>query len=86
MTNMESEVITLDIISPEKVIISTRASRVELPGTVSRFVVLKDHAPMISSLAKGEIVYDAGGEEKRQPVSSGFVKIEDNHVMACVEL
>ena len=81
MTNMESEVITLDIISPEKVIISTKTSRVELPGTVSRFVVLKDHAPMISSLAEGEIVYDAGGEEK-----TGFVKIEDNHVMACVEL
>lgn len=84
--NMETEVISIDIISPEKVIVSDKASRVELPGTMGRFVVLKDHAPLISSLDKGVIEYASGNETKKVEISSGFVKIEDNHVMACVEI
>lgn len=78
--------LTLEVISPEKMVLSTKASRIELPGTLGRFVVLKDHAPLISSLTKGEIVYTSEDKENRIPVSSGFVKVEENRVMACVEL
>jgi F-type H+-transporting ATPase subunit epsilon len=83
---MESDVLTLEVISPEKMVLSTKASRIELPGTLGRFVVLKDHAPLISSLAKGEIVYTSEDKENRIAVSSGFVKVEENRIMACVEL
>lgn len=83
---MESDVLTLEIISPEKMVLSTKASRIELPGTLGRFVVLKNHAPLISSLTKGEIVYTSEDKENRIAVSSGFVKVEENRVMACVEL
>jgi F-type H+-transporting ATPase subunit epsilon len=83
---MESDVLTLEVISPEKMVLSTKASRIELPGTLGRFVVLKDHAPLISSLTKGEIVYTSEDKENRIPVSSGFVKVEENRVLACVEL
>lgn len=78
--------LTLEVISPEKMVLSTKASRIELPGTLGRFVVLKDHAPLISSLTKGEIVYTSEDKENRIPVSSGFVKVEENRVLACVEL
>jgi F-type H+-transporting ATPase subunit epsilon len=83
---MESDVLTLEVISPEKMVLSTKASRIELPGTLGRFVVLKDHAPLISSLTKGEIVYTSEDKENRIAVSSGFVKVEKNRIMACVEL
>ena len=62
---------------------------VELPGTLGRFEVLQDHAPLISSLDKGDIVYRFEGDEEREgkvQISSGFVEICDNHVVACVEL
>ena len=78
--------IILDVLSPESAICYAVVSRVELPGTLGRFVVLKDHAPLISSLEKGDIVYDGeDGQEMRCPISSGFVEICDNHVIACVE-
>ena len=73
----------LHIISPEGTVVDQDVDRVELPGSAGRFVVLKDHAALISSLTKGDIVYDQDG---RVHVSSGFVEVADNHVLACVEL
>jgi F-type H+-transporting ATPase subunit epsilon len=75
--------IKLNIITPEGTIVDQMVDRVELPGSIGRFVVLKDHAPLISSLVEGEIVY---GQDGRVHISSGFVEVADNHVLACVEL
>ena len=66
--------IKLNIITPEGTIVDQMVDRVELPGSIGRFVVLKDH---------GEIVY---GQDGRVHISSGFVEVADNHVLACVEL
>ena len=75
--------IKLNIITPEGTIVDQMVDRVELPGSIGRFVVSKDHAPLISSLVEGEIVY---GQDGRVHISSGFVEVADNHVLACVEL
>ena len=47
---------------------------------------LKDHAALISSLEKGVIAYRNGEGTDKVAISSGFVEINDNHVVACVEL
>ena len=61
-------------------------SAVTLPGTVGPFEVLKDHAALISSLEKGDIIYVADGRENRLPIAEGFVEVRDNQVVACVEV
>ena len=61
-------------------------SAVTLPGTVGPFEVLKDHAALISSLEKGDIVYVSEGKESRLPIACGFVEVRDNMVVACVEV
>jgi F-type H+-transporting ATPase subunit epsilon len=61
-------------------------SAVTLPGTVGPFEVLKNHAPIISSLEKGEIVYVSEGVEHRLPIASGFVEVRNNQVDVCVEV
>ncbi|MBP5486356.1 MAG: F0F1 ATP synthase subunit epsilon [Bacteroidales bacterium] len=79
--------IILDIISPERTLVHESVLSVELPGTLGRFEVLKDHAPLISSLVEGNIVYKIDGDKDgRITISSGFVEVCDNHVTACVEL
>lgn len=45
----------VEIITPEKSIFTGEASAVSLPGTNGVFQVLNSHAPIISSLKKGEI-------------------------------
>ena len=77
----------LNILSPEKGILSGRAvDRVELPGAKGRFVVLKDHAPIISSLVGGVISFSSPEGDGSVEISSGFARVKDNVVTACVEL
>ena len=78
--------ILLDVISPDKTLVHRMVSSVELPGSQGRFEVLKNHAPLISSLVKGNITYKSGNRQESLPISSGFVEICDNHVSASVEL
>ena len=58
----------------------------ELPGSKGRFEVLRDHAALISSLEKGQVIYRVGEKTESLGISSGFVEVNDNHVVACVEL
>ena len=81
-----TETIALHIVSPEGTLVEQAVSAVTLPGTVGPFEVLKDHAALISSLVKGDIVYVAGGTENRLPIACGFVEVRDNKVVACVEV
>ena len=76
----------LDVISPERTLVHTVVDSVELPGTKGRFEVLKDHAALISSLEKGRVTYRIGERTESVNITSGFVEISDNHVVACVEL
>ncbi|MBR2228584.1 MAG: hypothetical protein IJ893_12045 [Bacteroidales bacterium] len=80
------DVIQLHIVSPEGTLVEQAVSAVTLPGTVGPFEVLKDHAALISSLTKGDIVYVADGRENRLPIAEGFVEVRDNQVVACVEV
>ena len=85
MSEKASEMI-LDVISPERTLVHAAVEAVELPGTKGRFEVLLDHAPLISSLEKGVIAYRNGEGTDKVAISSGFVEVNDNHVVACVEL
>jgi F-type H+-transporting ATPase subunit epsilon len=80
------DIIQLHIISPEGTLVDKTVSAVTLPGTIGPFEVLKDHAALISSLEKGDIVYVSEGKERRLPIAEGFVEVRDNKVVACVEV
>lgn len=81
----------LEILSPEKTLFKGNVEQVTLPGQKGRFMVLKDHAPIISTLVAGTVVYLPEGESKtsgEQTVSviSGFVEVKNNVISVCVEV
>lgn len=76
----------LKILSPEGVLEDCKAESVRLPGTKGSFEVLRNHAPIISSLEKGEVVYVTKGGRKSLKISSGFVRVLSNTVSVCVEI
>ena len=45
----------LDIITPDKTVYSGEIKLIKVPGSQGSFEVLKDHAPIVSSLEKGEV-------------------------------
>ncbi|MBR6691301.1 MAG: F0F1 ATP synthase subunit epsilon [Bacteroidaceae bacterium] len=77
--------IMLEIISPEKMLYNGEVTKVMLPGSSAPFTVLYNHAPLISLLRKGDVVWSAGGEETRMPIDGGFVEVKENCVTVCVE-
>jgi F-type H+-transporting ATPase subunit epsilon len=76
----------LKVISPTETIFNGEIKHAIFPGEVGLFEVLPKHAPLISSLVKGEIVYaPADDEEKKTPILSGFVEVNANIITACIE-
>ena len=83
---MEKDTLLLEILSPEKCLFKGSVASVMLPGAKAPFAVLHNHAPIISTLCKGRIVWCAEGEKSGLDVSGGFVEVADNNVTVCVEI
>ena len=72
----------LEIISPEKALFSGQIEKVQLPGKEGYFEVLKDHAPMLSTLKKGSIVITMqNGEKEVFECDYGFAEIMENKII-----
>ena len=81
-----TDCIFLTVLTPEKTLLEVNVSKVELPGAKGRFMVLRNHIPLISSLVEGTVAYMSEGKESRREVRSGFVEINDNKVVVCAEV
>lgn len=74
----------LKIISPERTLFQGEVQRVTLPGGLSPFTVLKDHAPLISTLVAGDVVYEGEKGEQHVAVEGGVVEVRENTVTVCL--
>ena len=78
--------LNLKIVSPEKVAFDGAVERVVVPGTSGEFEILTDHAPIISTLEKGRLVFHDSEGQHELMVNGGFVEVQKNNVNICVEL
>ena len=76
----------LRIVSPEKVEYNGVVESVLVPGTAGQFEILSDHAPIISTLQCGEVVYATQEGKVSLNILGGFVEVQKNVVSLCVEL
>lgn len=77
----------LKIVSPERVEFEGEVLSVIVPGTLGRFEILENHAPIISSLEKGVVERQTlDGERAQIDIIGGFVEVQKNKVSICVEL
>jgi F-type H+-transporting ATPase subunit epsilon len=76
----------LEIITPDKKVFEGDVNLVQLPGSKGSFTLLKNHAPIISTLDKGTIrvVYTLE-KEYFFKVSGGVVENLENKVIVLVE-
>ncbi|MBQ7773690.1 MAG: F0F1 ATP synthase subunit epsilon [Bacteroidales bacterium] len=76
----------LVVISPKGTLCREEVESVSLPGTAGRFTVLKDHAPLVSSLVAGDIAYKKDGELHDIHVEGGFVRVSHNRIEVAAEI
>ena len=76
----------IEIITPDKTIFEGEIISVRVPGKKGSFQVLKDHAPVVSTLEKGTItVIGPGGNETTFDVTGGVVEVRKNRIILLVE-
>lgn len=75
----------LEIITPDQSVYTGEVSSVILPGVNGQFQILKDHAPLVSTLAKGNLVIEANGKNQVMVVDGGVVEVLNNKVLVLAE-
>ena len=76
----------LDVITPERRLISEQVDAVTLPGLGGELGILPGHTPLISQLQTGVLAYTQGPTTRRLLVSGGFVEVNDDRVSVLADL
>ncbi len=73
--------IQVDIVTPERLLLSQAADMVLLPGEAGQMGVMQHHVPLMTTLAAGEIVLFKDNEEDEVLfVSGGLAEVRPNLV------
>ncbi|MCQ2959012.1 MAG: F0F1 ATP synthase subunit epsilon [Bacteroidales bacterium] len=77
---------TIDIITPTASLFSGEAKQINLPGSNGSFELLENHAPIVATLASGNIVIvDSQNQKQTFEISGGVVEQSANKVNVLVE-
>lgn len=77
----------ISILTPDKEIFAGDIKSVKVPGAAGQLQILNNHAPLISSLQKGEVVVvkTDGGAPLKFTIEKGFVEVLRNEVALLVQ-
>jgi F-type H+-transporting ATPase subunit epsilon len=65
-----------ELVSPERLLVSTEVEQVLVPGSEGDFTMLAHHAPLLTSLRPGLLeIGSSGAERRRYFVRGGFAEV-----------
>lgn len=71
----------LEIITPEKRLFEGKVKLVQVPGAKGSFEILKNHAPIISTLTRGTIkVIGENDAQEFIEINSGIIEVKANTI------
>lgn len=77
----------VEILTPERKLYTGDVNLVKVPGTKGSFEILKKHAPLISTLEKGQIkILDQKNEPVFFDIASGVIEVHKDLVTILVIL
>ena len=82
---MAEKQLLLEVVTPDRLVLSTEAEVVVCPGVEGQFGVLPGHIPFLSALEIGEMYYKAGGKTEYLAVSGGFAEVTGEKVTIVAE-
>lgn len=75
----------LELVTPDKKVFEGDVISGTFPGSNGGFQVLKNHAPLISSLGKGDVVIKTQNGEETFTVNGGVVEVLNDKVIVLAE-
>jgi len=82
---MAEKQLLLEVVTPDRLVLSTEADVVVCPGVEGQFGVLVGHIPFLSALDIGEMYYKAGGKTEYLAVSGGFAEVTGSKITIVAE-
>lgn len=77
----------LEIIARDKKVFQGNITSLTVPGTAGCFQILANHAPIISSLENGKVVYtDDNSQHHDLVIERGIVSAHNNQIKLLVEI
>jgi F-type H+-transporting ATPase subunit epsilon len=78
--------LTLEIVTPERALVSQVVDEVQLPGSDGYFGVLPGHTPLLATLQVGELWYRIGRETHYLAVAFGFAEVLPDRVTVLAQI
>lgn len=78
---MDHTELHIKLITPEKIIFEGEVLSVTIPTTTGAITVLPTHAPLVSSITKGELVIKTKDEELHFAVFAGVIDIRPGSIV-----
>ncbi len=75
----------LRIISIENILFNGSVDMVTLPGICGSFTVLNDHAPLMTVLTEGSILYTDKGRKENVQIKGGMVEVRSNRITVTID-
>jgi F-type H+-transporting ATPase subunit epsilon len=77
---------TLKVVTPNEVFFEGPATSVVAPATLGYLGILKNHAPLLTTLEKGRLAYkDERGQVKAFRIDGGFLEVLKNRVLVLTD-
>ena len=77
--------LTLDIVTPERRVLSVTCDEVRAPGVQGGFGIRRGHTSFMSALEPGRLSYVEGGREHHFAIGGGFLQVADDKVIVLAD-
>jgi len=74
------DTLRLEVVTPSRRVLESRASEVRVPGVLGELGVLPGHTPLLTSLGTGEVSWIDGDKTGHLVVQGGFAEIQPDAV------
>lgn len=75
-----SEQLRLELVTPQRTVLSAVVDEVRVPGVLGELGVLPGHTPLLTSLGTGPLTYFQRGRQQQVVVQGGFVEVLPDRV------
>ena len=80
-----SQKLKLNVVTPDKQLVSEEVEQVNAPGSEGDFGILYDHAPFLTNLRSGQLSYENDGETTVLVIGGGYLEVTENRVTILAE-
>src|SRR5215208_4498453 len=78
--------LTLEIVTPDRSLVTQEVDEVQLPGSEGYFGVLPGHTPLLATLQVGELWYRVGQEKRYLAVAFGFAEVLPDRITVLAQI